>query len=105
MPGILSCADPLNQRRTDPHFAAETAAARELGATVGLIDHDLLLAGDAAAAVRNVPATSGPPGIALDGPLDLVAVRTAPVGRPCGRPRPANHRGQVGRRRPISGVV
>lgn len=60
MPCLLSCADPLDQRRTDPHFAAETAAARELGATVGLIDHDLLLSGDAAAAVRRVPRDLGP---------------------------------------------
>lgn len=34
--------------------------ARELGATIGLIDHDLLMAGDAAAAVRNVPRDIGP---------------------------------------------
>lgn len=59
MPTLLSCADPLDPRRTDPHFAAETAAARELGATVGLIDHDRLLAGDIAAAVRKVPAPPG----------------------------------------------
>ncbi|MGW5382794.1 ATP-grasp domain-containing protein [Nocardia sp. NPDC003963] len=60
MPSMLSCADPLDPRRTDPHFAAETATARELGADIGLIDHDLLSAGDAVAAVRNVPRNSGP---------------------------------------------
>ncbi len=57
---LLSCADPLDERRTDPHFAAETATARELGATVGVIDHDVLLNGDAARAVRNVPRDAGP---------------------------------------------
>ncbi|MFD6159934.1 hypothetical protein ACFWF7_43470 [Nocardia sp. NPDC060256] len=60
MPTLLSCMDPLNQRRTDPHFAAETATARALGADIGLIDHDLLLAGDATAAVRSVPRDRGP---------------------------------------------
>ncbi|MCM6778369.1 ATP-grasp domain-containing protein [Nocardia sp. CDC159] len=60
MPSLLSCADPLQPRRTDPHFAPETAAAQRLGATIGLIDHDLLLTGDAAAAVRNVPRDLGP---------------------------------------------
>jgi hypothetical protein len=52
--------DPLNQRRTDPHFAAETAAARALGADIGLIDHDLVLAGDVTAAARTVPRDRGP---------------------------------------------
>ncbi|WP_405161624.1 ATP-grasp domain-containing protein [Nocardia sp. NBC_01499] len=60
MPILLSCMDPLDQRRTDPHFAAETAAARAFGADIGLIDHDLLLAGDAGAAVRTVPRDRGP---------------------------------------------
>lgn len=60
MPMLLSCADPLNPRRADPHFAAETAKARQLGAGVGLIDHDLLAAGDAVAAVRSIPRDSGP---------------------------------------------
>ncbi|MGW4369430.1 ATP-grasp domain-containing protein [Nocardia takedensis] len=60
MLSLLSCADPLAPRRTDPHFAADIEAARALGAAVGLIDHDLLLAGDAAAAVRGVPRDLGP---------------------------------------------
>ncbi|UFS98898.1 ATP-grasp domain-containing protein [Nocardia huaxiensis] len=60
MPALLSCADPLDQRRTDSHFAAETAAAREHGASVGLIDHELLLGGAAEAAVRRVPRDLGP---------------------------------------------
>ncbi|WP_338758183.1 hypothetical protein V7968_26170 [Nocardia vulneris] len=54
MLSLLSCADPLDPRRTDPHFAAETLAARTLGATVGLLDLDALLRGDSAAAVRKV---------------------------------------------------
>jgi hypothetical protein len=52
---LLSCADPLRPTTTDPHFAAETRAARSLGAETALIDHDALLAGDARAAVRRVP--------------------------------------------------
>jgi hypothetical protein len=54
---LLTCADPLNPRRADPHFAREAAAARELGMPVALIDHDALAAGDVEAAVRRVPAT------------------------------------------------
>ncbi|MFE1413091.1 ATP-grasp domain-containing protein [Streptomyces sp. NPDC058746] len=56
---ILYCADPLNARRTDPHFAAEARALRAQGATVALVDHDALLAGDADAAVARVPAAAG----------------------------------------------
>lgn len=48
MLSLLSCADPLNRRRADPHFAAEVTVARALGAVVGLIDHDLVVAGEAA---------------------------------------------------------
>jgi hypothetical protein len=54
---ILFCSDPLNPRRPDGHFAAEAEVA---GAARALIDHDALLAGDAAAAVGRVPAGSGP---------------------------------------------
>ncbi|MFI5714253.1 ATP-grasp domain-containing protein [Nocardia sp. NPDC051750] len=87
MATILSCADPLNQRRTDPHFAAETAIARELDGGVGLIDHDLLLAGDAAAAVRNVPRDRGPawyrgwmiPSPAYSALSDALAARGTPL--------------------------
>ncbi|WP_018352920.1 ATP-grasp domain-containing protein [Longispora albida] len=61
MPGtFLYCADPLNPRRTDPHFAAEAAAVRDLGGTVHLVDHDALLSGDPGAAIRRVPAGTGP---------------------------------------------
>jgi ATP-grasp domain, R2K clade family 3 len=54
---ILFCADPLNPRRVDEHFAAEAETA---GTARALIDHDALLAGDVTAAVRRVPAGSGP---------------------------------------------
>lgn len=37
---LMVPADPLRPRRPDPHFAQEWAAARDLGAEVGLIDHD-----------------------------------------------------------------
>lgn len=64
MPGFLLCADPLRPNRPDPHFAAEAtavaAAVRERSATTALIDHDALLAGDAAGAVARVPRGSGP---------------------------------------------
>lgn len=87
MLSLLSCADPLNRRRTDPHFAAETVAARELGAAVGLIDHDLLLAGDTMAAVRHVPRDLGPawyrgwmiPPAAYQALTDVLAARGTPL--------------------------
>ncbi|HEV2637632.1 MAG TPA: ATP-grasp domain-containing protein [Actinocrinis sp.] len=57
---LLSCSDPLDGRRPDPHFLPETRAARDLGASVGLVDHDALLAGYPGDAVRRVPADAGP---------------------------------------------
>lgn len=57
---VLFCADPLRPRRVDEHFAAEADAVREAGGTVGLIDHDALLRGDADAAVARVPRDLGP---------------------------------------------
>jgi hypothetical protein len=59
-PVLLSCSDPLDGRRPDPHFMPETRAARDLGATVGLVDHDALLAGYPGDAVRRVPTDAGP---------------------------------------------
>ncbi|MGK5641564.1 ATP-grasp domain-containing protein [Streptomyces sp. URMC 126] len=58
-PLLLLCADPLSPRRTDPHFAAEAPAAGERGLRVARIDHDALLAGDAAGAVAAVPRGAG----------------------------------------------
>jgi hypothetical protein len=57
---VLFCADPLRPRRPDDHFAREAEAVTEHGGTIALIDHDALLRGDAAAAVRRVPGGSGP---------------------------------------------
>ncbi|MFF4007569.1 ATP-grasp domain-containing protein [Streptomyces sp. NPDC001717] len=56
---VLYCADPLGGRRVDPHFAAEARALRAQGATVALVDHDALLAGDAERAVARVPTAAG----------------------------------------------
>ncbi|EMF01679.1 ATP-grasp domain-containing protein [Streptomyces mobaraensis NBRC 13819 = DSM 40847] len=58
-PLLLVCRDPLSPRRTDPHFAAEARAAGERGLRVARIDHDALLAGDAAGAVAGVPRDAG----------------------------------------------
>ncbi|UED83843.1 ATP-grasp domain-containing protein [Streptomyces profundus] len=52
---VLFCADPLNPRTVDGHFAPEARQVRALGGSVALIDHDALLAGDAALAVARVP--------------------------------------------------
>lgn len=54
------CADPLNSRRVDAHYAAEASAVRDLGGRTAVIDHDALLNGDTAAAVRRVPEGTGP---------------------------------------------
>jgi ATP-grasp domain, R2K clade family 3 len=52
---MLYCQDPLNPCGTDQHFTREAKAARELGAKVALLDHDVLLSGDAERAVERVP--------------------------------------------------
>ncbi|QMU77032.1 ATP-grasp domain-containing protein [Streptacidiphilus sp. PB12-B1b] len=57
---LLLCGDPLRSTRCDPYLAGQAAAARALGAVVALLDHDALLAGDAAGAVRRVPRDLGP---------------------------------------------
>jgi ATP-grasp domain, R2K clade family 3 len=57
---LLVPAGPLRPRRVDEHFAAETAAARDAGVTVALIDHDALAGpGDAERAVARVPRGDG----------------------------------------------
>ncbi|MFJ9112792.1 ATP-grasp domain-containing protein [Streptomyces sp. NPDC102283] len=58
--GFLFCADPLRPSRPDPQFADEVAAARATGGRIALLDHDALLAGDAAGAVARVARDSGP---------------------------------------------
>ena len=55
---LLVPADPLRATRPDEHWAPEHAAARELGLDVALLDHDAAERGDAAAAVRRVPAAA-----------------------------------------------
>ncbi|MGK4580910.1 ATP-grasp domain-containing protein [Kitasatospora sp. HPMI-4] len=60
VPVILLPSDPLTPRRPDPHFVWEARLVRELGGEYVLLDHDALLAGDAVAAVRQVPEAYGP---------------------------------------------
>lgn len=49
--------DVLRPRRPDEHFAAEAAAARDIGCTVALVDHDTMATGDGAdRATARVPA-------------------------------------------------
>ncbi|WP_088288571.1 ATP-grasp domain-containing protein [Kineosporia sp. A_224] len=48
-------SDPLRARLPDPHFADEAAAARELGVTLALLDHDALVGGRASEATSRVP--------------------------------------------------
>ncbi len=59
-PVILLPTDPLAPRRPDPHYVWEAQQVSELGGEYALLDHDALLAGDLAAAVRRVPHGSGP---------------------------------------------
>ncbi|WNV84658.1 ATP-grasp domain-containing protein [Umezawaea sp. Da 62-37] len=53
---LLVPSDPLRPNRPDEHFAAEAVAARAAGVAVGLVDHDLLVRGEAGRAVVKVPA-------------------------------------------------
>jgi hypothetical protein len=56
---VLLPADGLRPRRPDEHYAAEAAAARDLGFDVALVDHDALArGGDGDAAVARVPSGS-----------------------------------------------
>jgi hypothetical protein len=57
---VLFCADPLDPRRADPHFAREAASVRAIYGEAPLIDHDALQRGDLAEAVRRVPRDLGP---------------------------------------------
>ncbi len=56
---VLFCADPLDPRRVDPHFAREAETLRATGGALALLDHELLRRGEAAEAVRRVPRGSG----------------------------------------------
>ncbi|HEX6682030.1 MAG TPA: ATP-grasp domain-containing protein [Candidatus Limnocylindrales bacterium] len=57
---ILFCSDPLSPSRVDSYFAGQAEAMVAAGATVALVDHDALLRGEAARAVRRVPEGIGP---------------------------------------------
>lgn len=59
-PTVLYCADPLDVRRADDHFAAEARAVRAGGGAIALVDHDALLRGDAERAAARVPEGTGP---------------------------------------------
>lgn len=59
-PAFLLPLDPLSGRRPDPHFLREVRLVRELGGVCHLLDHDALVAGDAATAVRRLPDGCGP---------------------------------------------
>ncbi|GAB2707178.1 ATP-grasp domain-containing protein [Kitasatospora kifunensis] len=59
-PTILLPQDPLNPRRVDPHYSYESQLVRGLGGETAFVDHDALLAGDAAEGVRRVPLDIGP---------------------------------------------
>lgn len=43
---LLVPSDPLSPRRPDPHLAPEFFAARDLGHTVALVDHNVLVGAD-----------------------------------------------------------
>lgn len=56
---LLVPEDPLRPRRGDPHFADEAAAARDLGWTVAVVDHDAVCRGRVEDAVARVPRDGG----------------------------------------------
>ncbi|WP_265865829.1 ATP-grasp domain-containing protein [Streptomyces sp. SKN60] len=61
VPTVLFPADPLRPHRPDPHYGAEARCVAALGGASAVVDHDVLTAGgDAAEAVRRVPAGRGP---------------------------------------------
>ncbi len=51
---LLLPSDPLRSTRPDDHFAPEAVAARELGVTVRLVDHDAVAAGEIDRAARDL---------------------------------------------------
>ncbi|WP_119729418.1 ATP-grasp domain-containing protein [Thermomonospora amylolytica] len=57
---VVFCADPLNPRCVEPHFAREAGAVRDHYGNVVLIDHDALRRGDVLTAIRRVPRDLGP---------------------------------------------
>jgi len=57
---VLFCSDPLSPSRVDSYFRGQADALLAAGAAVMLIDHDALLRGETAQAVRRVPQGIGP---------------------------------------------
>ncbi|MFH8410656.1 GNAT family N-acetyltransferase [Streptomyces sp. NPDC018019] len=57
---FLFSGDPLRPGRTDPEFGREAGAVRAIGAPSAVVDHEALVAGDAARAVARVPRGAGP---------------------------------------------
>ncbi len=51
---LIVPSDPMNPTRPDEHWEPEAGAAREVGADVAVIDHDAIIGGDLAQAVRRV---------------------------------------------------
>ncbi|WCF11562.1 ATP-grasp domain-containing protein (plasmid) [Paenibacillus thiaminolyticus] len=51
---ILFCSDPLNPKQVDAEYEQEYRTARSMGLMTVLVDLELLLAGDAKSAVKNV---------------------------------------------------
>ena len=60
MPLLLVPCDPLDRRRPDPHWAPERDAARELGWSTALVDHDAIERGRTDRAVRWLTAHDEP---------------------------------------------
>ncbi|MFD6443992.1 ATP-grasp domain-containing protein [Promicromonospora sp. NPDC060204] len=56
-PLLFVPSDPLAPRVPDEHFAREAEAARDAGLAVAVVDHDAVVAGELAAALRRVPAS------------------------------------------------
>ncbi len=51
---LVICADPLNERRPDAHFAAEADAAVRAGFEIALFSYEALYAGDSYSAIRQI---------------------------------------------------
>jgi hypothetical protein len=58
-PLLIVCADPLNPRRPDAHFAAETDAAARAGFEIALFSYEQLHANDASSVIRHIAPSPG----------------------------------------------
>ncbi|MCW2938631.1 MAG: hypothetical protein JWN00_1616 [Actinomycetia bacterium] len=52
---VLFCADPLDPRGVERHFAREASVVRDLGGVAAVVDHGALQHGDPESAVQKVP--------------------------------------------------